>query len=273
MPLKSKTSLRKNRPSEDEYDPVFMDVADVSRARSFLFYGRSGSGKTTLLGSFPKPLLVVDVKDEGTDSIVEVEDCQVTEVREWEDLDKLYFWLLKNPKKFKTVGIDTVTQLQELCIVKVLKDKKKDTSNAGNWGSMTKQEWGQVAQLMKRVLIDWRDLPMEVVFLAQDRTFNVNEDDDSSDILMPEVGARLSPSVAAALNAAVSVIGNTYIRLRQIKKRVEGKTIVKEKTEYCLRVGPSPIYTTKLRKPKGNVAPEFLVDPVYEDIIEVIKGE
>jgi len=82
------------------------------------------------------------------------------------------------------------------------------------------------------------------------------------------------PSVASVLNAAVTVIGNTFIR-RVVTRKKDDKGVMKktERTEYCLRVGPSHLYVTKLRKPRSQVAPEFISDPTYESLQEAIKGE
>jgi hypothetical protein len=172
------------------------------------------------------------------------------------------------------VVIDTVTMLQSKCVEKVLTDNKKGVENAGRWGSMTKGQWGDVAQLMKHWLVLFRDLPIEVVFLAQDRLFNFDDEADTADdLLAPEIGPRLSPSIAAALNAAVNVIGNTFIRVKEKTVEVKGKKIKKEVIQYCLRVGPSPVYVTKVRKPKKIVVPDVILDPEYDDIINAIEGE
>jgi hypothetical protein len=269
------TRLRPTRTPRDDPDELdFKDVADIVKPRSYVFYGRSGSGKTTLSSTFPKPLLLLDVRDEGTDSIADVEDVKVLEINEWEDIERAYWWIKRHPKAFKTVVMDTVTQLQQAAVLHVLKGKKKDTSRAGDWGTMSKREWGDVAQLMKTWVVNFRDLPVEMVFLAQDRMFNFDEDEGSADEqLSPEIGPRLSPSVASALNAAVGVIGNTYTRSRAYKKEINGKKVEREKIEYCLRIGPSPLYVTKIRKPRGITAPAFIVDPTYDDIISAIKGE
>lgn len=250
------------------------DVGKINRPRSYVFYGRAGTGKTTLSSTFPKPMLLLDVKDEGTDSISDVKGVKVMDVEEWDDFLDVYWYLKKHPDEYKTVVVDTVTQLQGLCVEHVLRSKKKNVASAGDWGSMTKREWGDVAQLMKSWVVSLRDLPMEVVFLAQDRIFNFDEDNDSSEeLLSPEVGPRLSPSVASTLNAAVSVIGNTFVRQKTRKKEVKGKLREVPVTEYCLRVGPSPVYITKLRKPRKVEPPAFIANPTFEDILEAIKGE
>lgn len=255
--------------------------SEVLSYRSFVFYGRSGTGKTTLACTFPDKILLCDVRDQGTDSVADLDDTvEVMPVEDWDDFETTYWWLKNNTKYYSTVVIDTVSQLQQLCIEKILSEKNKDTENAGDWGTMTRREWGDVAALMKIWILRLRDLPLNIVFIAQDRIFNLSDDEvDPESMLEPEVGPRLSPSVAAHLNAAVSVIGNTYIRLKIKRKEVKQKgkkkpkVVERELTQYCLRIGPNPVYITKVRKPRDVIAPATIVDPSYREIIDIIKGE
>jgi hypothetical protein len=240
--------------------------------RSFVLYGRSGTGKTTIASSFPKPMLFLDVKDVGDDSISDVEDLKVMDVREWNDFEMAYWWLKRNPKRYKSLAIDTVSQLQQLAIRKVLEDKSKDADHAGEWGVMTKREWGEVASLMKIWITNLRDLPMDVCFIAQDRTFNVSEEDEAEG-LEPEVGPGLSPSIAKHLNANVHHIGNTFIRRKTFETKNGKKVKAFTKTQFCMRVAPHPVYITKIRKPKGIIAPGVIVDPTYDKLVAIIKGE
>lgn len=250
-------------PRESKIRPV----RSIKRKRSYVLYGRSGTGKTTLACTFPGPVLLLDCKDEGTDSVADVEDLDVMDVSSTDDLEEA-FYLLRKGGKYRTVVIDTLTALQDMAVQEVSKKKDK----AGQWGSMTKQQWGDVAQRMKATIMQFRDLPMEVVFIAQDRTFNVDDEASGEGLLDPEVGPRLMPSVASHLNAAVTVVGHTFIRVRYIKKEVNGKKKEVRKTEYCLGLGPHPVYIRKVRKPKVSDAPDAIVDPSYEDILEVITG-
>jgi len=244
----------------------------VSKHRSYVLYGRSGTGKTTIAASFPKPLLLLDAKDKGTDSISDVKKIDVMDVKAYEDFETVYWFLKQNPEAYKTVVIDTMSQVQHLAIEQIMEDQDKDTKRAGEWGTMTKRDWGMVASKLKEAIINFRDLPQEVVFIAQDRVFNDDEGDEES-MLDPEVGPGLIPSVVKTLNAAVTVIGNTFIRNR-IKVTGKGRKRKETKrTQYCLRVGPNPVYITKMRKPKKVKLPSVLVNPTYEDLIEIIKGE
>lgn len=243
-------------------------VQDRQLHRSFAIYGRSGSGKTTFSATFPKPILLLDVKDKGTDSIAEHEDIDVKEIMSLEDVEDVYYFL-KDNDYYKTVVFDTITQLQQVLMDGIGKKNKRP----GDWGSLTRQEFGEVSGLMKDWIINFRDLPMEVVFLAQERVTAQEEVENPDQMITPEIGPHTMPSVAIALNAAVSVIGNTFVRMRRYNKKIDGKDIEKEEAQYCLRVGPSPVYITKLRKPKSVEAPNWITDPTYDDIINAMKGD
>lgn len=250
-------------------------VSDITRAISMCVYGRSGSGKTTFAATAPGPILYVDIRDEGTASISDVKGLDVFEVEAFADIEEIYWWLHKNPKKYKTVILDTVSQLQGMIVQEVAGNNKKG-KRAGDWGSMTKKDWGDVAAVMKEWLGNYRDLTakgINVIFIAQDRTFNLSDEEEANDsLLAPEIGPALSPAVAKSLNASVSVLANTFIREITKVKEINGKKIKKGVIQYCLGVGPSPIYTRKLRKPKRVTAPDAIVDPSWEDVVEIMKG-
>lgn len=253
-----------------------------------MFYGQSGTGKTTLASTFPGPILLCDVRDRGTDSVVGIDNLDVTEIESWEDLERVYWFLKKHPGKYKTVIIDTMSQLQQLVVEDILAEKGKDAEEAGGWGTMTQKEWGEVASRIKPMIINLRDLKMDVIFIAQHRVFNMPTEEDetsNSTMLAPEVGPALMPSVGKFLNAAVSIIGNTYIRervettRRMVKNprnpKLKPKEVIDEvkHIEYCLRVGPNPTYITKVRKGREIPLPDVITDPTYEKIMNILKGK
>jgi hypothetical protein len=270
---KLKTTKKSNSGGiEDQIKPV----AEIAHTASYAIYGRAGSGKTTLASTFPKPMLLLDIRDKGTDSISDVKGIDVLPIEALEDIEDIYYYLRENPKKYKTLVFDTVTEMQKIVMKSVVlsKSKKKvDESRIGDWGSMARRDWGDVAGIMNKWIADFRDLDMEVVFLAQERVKNVDDDEEGEDNqLTPEVGPAVMPSIATTLNAAVNVIGNMFIRMKYSNVVKGTKKTKRAEPTYCLRIGPNPIYTTKLRKPRSAEAPPYIEDPSYKDIKDLVKG-
>lgn len=244
-------------------------VGEVTLTRSWVFYGRSASGKTTLAATFPKPLLLVDAQDEGTDSISDVDGVHVYSPNTWDELDEVYWSLKENAQGFKTVVIDTITSVQNLLIREVC--KPKGSKAPGDWGTMTKAQWGEVSSRIKEWITNLRSLPMDVIFIAQDRVFNLDEEDSMEGVVDPEVGPNLSPATMRHLCSAVTVIGNTFLR----EKVTIDKKTKKRRTsqEYSIRLGPNAYYITKIRKPLSIEVPAFLDNPTFEDLLDIIKGK
>lgn len=267
--MKTKKRTRADAVDTDDIEKRIKPVSKIGTHIKAVVYGRSGTGKTTFAGSFPTPALLIDMNDQGTDSVLDVKGLEVIQAANWDDVESLYWYLQKNSKKYKTVILDTATMMQGFALEHVMDDRGKERGD-----KMTYKEWGEISGIMTTLLINFRDLPMNVVVNAQDKVFKGNEDEDDDDgQILPEVGPMLMPSVAKNLNAAYSVIGNTFIREKIIKVKKDGKIKEKRKTEYCLRVGPHTYYTTKVRKPKEVEVPAFIVDPTYKKLVDVLKGE
>lgn len=264
--------IEKQIESVDDLEPEFV----------FVIYGPPGSGKTTLLGTFPKPLLVIDIGERGTDSIRKLKGVKVIRIRQWADFDRIYWYLKKTKHGFKSIGIDTVTGAQELSIIKALEKRGLEPlpGQVGGWGTLRKQDWGSISSDLKGMIFNFRELAAEqelnVAFLAHDKKEKGSDDEEEEEGddagIKPQVIPKLMPSVVSVLNGAVNVIGHTFTRehTKEIKLSALKKKKIK-KVEYCLRLGPHSYYTTKVRKPRETEAPAFLIDPSYDDIIELIE--
>lgn len=234
-------------------------VKTLPKTMAMLVYGRSGTGKTTFAGSFPKPALVIDIREKGTDSISNLDGVDVIRLDSWADFEETY-WYVAESKKYKSVIIDQVSSLQDLAMEKALEDEGKDV--------MSQRLWGTVSGLMKTWLMNYRDLidqDINVCFIAHDRTSKEGGSDDE-DQIEPLVGPRLMPSVAGVLNGAVKVIGSTYIRENFLEDNVR-------EVEYRMRLGPHAYYVTKLRNPLGTETPESIINPTFDRIVQLMVGE
>lgn len=261
--------------------PGAKSVGEKKYPVSIALYGRSGSGKTTFAGTLPTPILYLNIRDNGTESIADLgDDVDVVDIETSEELKELILWAHKKASKdkliYKSIVLDTMSQLQGI-IVEELCEKKtlKKGQNPGDFGTLTKQEWGQVAGDLKSVIMDVRNLGITSCFIAQERIFNAgDEEDDGLDQLEPEVGPKLMPSVKNDLNASVSIIANTFIRVRvKTIKDDKGRKRKEITKEYSLRIGPNQVYTTKIRKPKGVEVPDYIVDPTFRKLKKIMKGQ
>ena len=257
---KTKTAIALSKPSiESRIKPI----EELPTILAVLVYGRSGTGKTHFASTFPKPMLLIDVREAGTDTIAQVSGVDVLSVDKASDIEDLYWYLSKNPNKYKTVVIDQVTQMQDLAMAMVRTQENKEDDDL-----LTRREWGLISGWMKTWLFNFRDLirlGMHVVFIAHDRSNN--SDDWVEGQLDPSIGPRLMPSLAAAINGAVSVIGNTFIREKYIGQE---KTRV---VEYGLRIGPHAYFITKVRHPVEVETPEVIVNPNFDKLVSIVKGQ
>lgn len=207
-----------------------------------LAYGQNGKGKTRLGASGPKPL-VIDCNERGSLSIRHFEDAQIFPVELFTDIDLAYWYLAAGDHDRETVVIDTVTSLAQLAMKFVLgdeasRDPTKDPDMPG------KRDWGKVGELMRTVILNFRNLPMHVVFLAQERR-GFSEDDEEA----PEVFPEVSPSVRSTLTAGVDIIGRMFVK-EVVEKGEDGKK-TKAVPSYRMLIGPSERYVTKDRSEAG----------------------
>jgi len=257
----------KKTPKKFGLEDRFKDLLDMDTPTIITLYGRPGTGKTTISCTLPKPLLLIDVKDKGTDSgkreDLEPGDITVFELESFDEIYDLYDYIEENPNKFKSVVIDHMTALQDFCYEKVMDEEGKSRMSQGMYGT--------AGGYLKEVINLYKgltDLGITPCFNCQDRM--ESGDGEGEDQLLPEVGPSLMPSVARTLCAASRVIGHTY-QFENVEKLDGAK--VRRNIEFRLRLGPNPYYITKVTRPFGTPCPQFLVNANYSDIMKVVRGK
>lgn len=254
-------------------------------------YGRAKTGKTRLMASFPKPVLIIGAED-GTESIRTMKDVDFVQVcvhgnepqkrPDGTEVPFIYLTQLSElmnalpTSKYKTVGIDTASSLQDLILCDILGIVKLPAQK--HWGLASREQYGECSLRTKTILRSAMESGLNAVITAHERNFKDDGNDHS--LIIPTIGSALQPAVANWLNGAVDYVCQTFIRqgvivtyAEAIKGQPPTRTEEPGKPEYCLRVGPHAVYMTGFRLSPGVELPEAIADPSYEKIVKVIKGE
>jgi len=133
-------------------------------------YGRSGVGKTTLAGTtgVPNKTLVLSAES----GLLPLRKFQIAykAIESLEDLFAVGKYLKETKHPFEWVILDSITEIAEVCLA-----HKKETVKSKAGKADTLRAYGETNELMMRVMKAFRDLPMNVVFIAQqDR--NIDEE-------------------------------------------------------------------------------------------------
>lgn len=245
-----------------------------------LIYGVSGTGKTTTWATFPGKILSIicsggnksgELRSVNTKEYRE--KIKQVEIKSCSDLVELINFL-STDDEFSTVVLDHASGFQDLKLKEILGIEEIPVQKS--WGLASQQQYGQCTLECKETLRALLNLDKNVIIIAQERDFK-NEGADG-ELLIPVVGAALSPSLTGWLNTAVDYICQTFKRQKEVVKtsKLNGKTrsirVKTNEVEYCLRTGPSPVYTTKFRIPKGIKLPEIIVDPSYDKMVELFNS-
>ena len=138
----------------------------ADRSLSILIHGASKAGKTTLAVTAPAPRLLCDVEaasrfldvkrvywdDPGKTPPPEYDgtwDTCIVRTRDWGTVEKVYQWLRSGKHPFKSLIIDSISELQNRYIEDVAGRKQ-----------LTQAQWGDAYRAVGGLVRDIRDLTM-----------------------------------------------------------------------------------------------------------------
>lgn len=152
-------------------------MSDVDRSLTLMVYGESKVGKSTFAVTAPYPRLMLDVEgghrflpinvkywDPMTEEPPQADgtwDTTVVTVRDYDVVMKAFQWLQSGKHQFKSLIIDSISELQVKCM-----------DNIAGTEQMKMQQWGELLRHMGALLRDLRDLtmhptqPLEAVVLT-----------------------------------------------------------------------------------------------------------
>jgi len=234
-------------------------ASDIRPEIKMVVYGRNKQGKTVFACSSDLKTLLIDCNERGYASVRDKDNVTVYELQRWEDLDPIYWYLRGGEHDFRVVVIDTVTMLAKIGMKWVLKENY-DRDMTADILTPDKRSWGKLGEAMIETIIRFRNLPMHVIFTAQEKV-TTNEDDDGGTV--QEVHPELSPSPRSALLSAVGIIGRIYVKEVELDND-------KKKLERRMLLGAHTKFTT------GNRYRELKYverNPTFGGFLEKINGE
>lgn len=213
-----------------------------------LIYGSPGVGKTSLLATanlhpLTAPILIVNVEG-GTLSISETstlglaEPPDVVDLTSYDQLNDIFWYLAKGDHPYKSVGIDSLSELQTVNLESVVRKQMSKTSGGGSRRESMDDVWledyGTSNNQLRRMLRQFRDLPMHVFFTCHDAS---SQDKDKNEVVHPA----LTPGLRTAVLGYMDIVGYLYNQavtdedgneatLRRMLSRPYGKWLAKDRS-------------------------------------------
>jgi hypothetical protein len=127
-------------------------------------------------------------------------------------------------------------------------------------GFVEQRDYGKSGELMKDMLVRFHNLPMGIIFTAQERQVEAadSEEDEDMENLPSAYVPDLPKGVRGAANAIVDVIGRIYVAKND-----------EEKPERRLWLGESARYDTGYRS--EFVLPDYIRNPTVPKLVRLMR--
>lgn len=219
---------------------------EVPRYVNLLLYGGFGVGKTYLSATAPSPL-ILDFEG-GTLGVPESSEAKILRPG-LKELDPLMMELQGGSHPFKTLVVDSLTELQRRVMDALIFEEYDRSGGRRDPDFATLQDWGRITQRCRRLVRYLRDLPMHVVFVAL-------EQEVEKDGVMTVVPA-LPPKLLVDVCGFVDVVAR--LTCHEVESGV---------TRY-LHTAPSPMFVAKDRSGK---LPPHIESPDLASVFAMITS-
>lgn len=242
--------------------PDIEDLEDYTETINVLCHADTGAGKTVLWSRLPNVLILA--VEEGAVSAKRWEKdhprpksagiIKVWKVPHWDVLVEAYEWLRDNDHPFDWVIIDSITAAQTRCLRAIMENvvANNKTRDPDIPAIQDHFKW---QLMMKRMVTDFNELPVNIVWLA--RSMN-KEDPEGEDIVVPLIEGK-DYQISAWVCGEVHLL--CYLKKTQKGKGESAKMVRK------LYTNEHAMYWCKDRY---DVLPHVITNPDANKIVRTI---
>lgn len=236
-----------------------VSIEKLGQRNLWVIWGKSGTGKTALGATFPKPMLYIQVGDDGSNTIADTEGVMAVRAESLADLKDTAQGLMTD-KKYKTIFVDTFSMITNEWIDKNATQKNK---------KMTQQMWGEVKIDSEELIKIFHKLALSHIVVL-----SCHESNDSIEGMEDEILPDIRPSVTKGARTYLEGMANYGIHTTKLKKTIISKKTGQEKevVRYAVHIGANPYYWTKLQINPGIQVPDIVINPTYDKLMGVIQG-
>lgn len=232
-----------------------VDIRELGQRSLWVLYGKSNSGKTYVASTFPKPMLYLQIGDDGSNTIANVEGVDALPITTVKQLLEVAQALLKD-KKYKTVVGDTFSLLVNEWVEQNVVSKGK---------RMTQQAWGDVKTDTEELIKAFHR-----VAKRKNVILTCHEATDAIEGMEDEISPDVRPSVSKGARTYLEGMANYGIHTTKIVKEITKGNKTMEVVKYAADIGPNPYYWTKLQIDPSVKVPKRIINPTYDKFMEVI---
>lgn len=194
-------------------------VAEQDFTFNLMVHGNPGVGKTVFGASASivpemSPVLCVDVEGGTMSARDRYPDLDVVRVASWDDMQLVYDGLRKGEGGYRTVMLDSLTEIQKFSMYGIMKQLIADPKTSDRDPDVPgMREWGKNTEQTRKLIRAFRDLPINTIFTA----LTMAEKDNKTGTILhkPSLSGKLSNEAAAFLDIVV------YMYIKVIDDRQE----------------------------------------------------
>lgn len=202
---------------------------------NLLIYGHPGAGKTYLAGTaedhpMTSPVLVLDIEG-GTVTLRKRKSIDVIQVRSPQHMKEIHDELrVNNNGYYKTVAIDSITELQKLDMREVMREMLQKRPDRDP-DVPDKREWGISGEHIRRIIRAYRDLEMNTIFTAL--MVDYKDDKTGQVTFSPSLPGKLRNEVPGFID----IVGYLYVTVegeevnRRLQLQPTQKVMAKDRTD------------------------------------------